>query len=251
MALSGIRITDLPEDTTLISSTDNFLKIKVDNGLLKSFKVSGQTFLASFSGFNTASNAGGGIPIFNGLTPDSRGLTFNTLSGGSGIIINSDSNLISFQVYGNNFITPTMLQPNIITSSNIAPNGITNTSIASNTINYSNLYNGADQNAVQQRMAKAWVNFDGINVVNGNCNIKSSYNVQSVTRQSVGNYTVVFSSSMNDTYYAVIASANDPSGGAFVNVNTQTRPNCSIEVVRASPLAPYDVSNISVIVFGN
>ena len=40
--------------------------------------------------------------------------------------------------------------------------------------------------ALDQRMAKAWVNFDGMNTVF----IRHSYNVSSITDQGVGRYDV-------------------------------------------------------------
>ncbi len=49
--------------------------------------------------------------------------------------------------------------------------------------------------------AKAWVNFNGVGVVA----IRDSYNVSSITDNSVGIYTVNFTNNMSDANYAVLA----------------------------------------------
>lgn len=62
--------------------------------------------------------------------------------------------------------------------------------------------------------ARAWVNFNGINdttdvvsTANTNRFIRASGNVASVLRNSVGNYTITFTTAMPDANYVVIASS--------------------------------------------
>jgi hypothetical protein len=52
---------------------------------------------------------------------------------------------------------------------------------------------------------RAWVNFDGMTGA-----IRGQGNVSAVTRNAVGNYTVSFATTMTDTNYAVIATADNP-----------------------------------------
>ena len=55
------------------------------------------------------------------------------------------------------------------------------------------------------RVAKAWVNFNG----SGTVAIRSSYNISSITDNSVGNYTINFTTAMADVDYSVGLSATD------------------------------------------
>ena len=61
-------------------------------------------------------------------------------------------------------------------------------------------------------VAKAWVNFDGINgsVVGGEfrCNILKNYNIDRVVRTSTGRYTVYFTTPAPDAYYVVTGACN-------------------------------------------
>ena len=56
--------------------------------------------------------------------------------------------------------------------------------------------------------ARAWVNFNGINDTTDVVSfIRASGNVASVLRNSVGNYTITFTTAMPDANYVVIASS--------------------------------------------
>ena len=55
--------------------------------------------------------------------------------------------------------------------------------------------------ALDQRMAKAWVNFNGV----GTVAIRSSYNVSSITDNATGNYYINYASAPSDNH-AVTAS---------------------------------------------
>ena len=54
--------------------------------------------------------------------------------------------------------------------------------------------------ALDQRMAKAWVDFNGT----GTVAIRGSYNVSSITDNSTGNYSVNFATNMANTNYATV-----------------------------------------------
>ena len=61
---------------------------------------------------------------------------------------------------------------------------------------------GAD---VTTRLCSAWVNFNGA----GTVAIRDSYNISSITDNSVGNYTINFTTAMPDANYSVGLAAND------------------------------------------
>jgi hypothetical protein len=56
-----------------------------------------------------------------------------------------------------------------------------------------------------QGSAKAWVNFDGTVAIG---NVRSAYNVSSVTKNGTGNYTVNFTNAMADANYSLVSSFN-------------------------------------------
>jgi hypothetical protein len=66
--------------------------------------------------------------------------------------------------------------------------------------------------AVQQRLVKAWVNFNGTTSPG---TIRSSFNVSSVTRNSTGNFTINFTTPMASSNYVIAGSpdqTNDSTG---------------------------------------
>lgn len=80
---------------------------------------------------------------------------------------------------------------------------------------------------------RAWVNFDGTTNVAGNCTIRSSGNVSSVTDLGTGTYRINFTTNMPDTNYCAVATstsgtsadANPGAGGnsfGSFNVNNVT-----------------------------
>jgi len=97
---------------------------------------------------------------------------------------------------------------------------------------------------VASRVAKGWVNFDGVNDV-----IRSSFNVHSVSHTSTGSYTINFNTTIgtgmafsasgnrNDTYGYIIAS----------DVSSAT----SLRVQTSDPgAAKQNINYVSVVVFG-
>lgn len=51
---------------------------------------------------------------------------------------------------------------------------------------------------------RAWVNFDGTTNTGGNCDIRASANVSSVTDNGTGDYTINFTSAMPDVNYCTV-----------------------------------------------
>jgi hypothetical protein len=76
------------------------------------------------------------------------------------------------------------------------------------TITISTLSDGANSTSATNPIlgsAKAWVNFNGVSGV-----VNSSYNISSVTVNSLGNYTVTFTNAFPNINYSVVTQ-----GGTF------------------------------------
>ena len=82
--------------------------------------------------------------------------------------------------------------------------------------------------ALDTRMAKAWVAFNGI----GTVAIRSSYNVSSITDDGVGKYGVNFSTALTDGNYCIGAFVQEDTGGGLRVVSgygTQTASKASVQ----------------------
>ena len=66
------------------------------------------------------------------------------------------------------------------------------------------------------QLAKAWVNFDGT----GTIAIRDDFNIESLTDNGTGNYTVTFSNAMPNANYATIATIG---GGSISNGSESTQ----------------------------
>lgn len=98
--------------------------------------------------------------------------------------------------------------------------------------------------------AKAWVCFNGVTTAT----IRASFNVSSVTRNAVGDYTVSFTTAMSDANYATTSTVTrdlDTLGGWTVNYTTTTRvpTTTSARFLVGSITQNYDSQNISIAIF--
>ena len=104
---------------------------------------------------------------------------------------------------------------------------------------------------------RVWVNFDGTSG-----SIRGSANVTSVTRNSTGNYTINFSSSMPDSNYCPTVSISQGGGQGLVHQVGQGGPNLnsgnysafgtgSLKIVTGNPSSsvPFDVNSCNVAIF--
>ena len=107
----------------------------------------------------------------------------------------------------------------------------------------------------QARIAKAWVNFNGI----GTVAIRSSYNISSITDQATGIYVANFSTAMaSDDYCATVSSGwNTVTWGVpmFGTISGETTPftTTQVGVTLNNPTNDADTDNAYVMiqVFGN
>lgn len=107
----------------------------------------------------------------------------------------------------------------------------------------------------QLTTAKAWVNFNGT----GTIAIRSSYNVSSITDNGVGDYTINFTTALNNANYAYSAGFKQNSTGSLVNCiaesSTVSRTTSAIRLaaicVYATTAAQiFDVADCDVVIFG-
>jgi len=105
--------------------------------------------------------------------------------------------------------------------------------------------------ALDQRMAKAWVNFNGT----GTVAIEASYNVSSITDHTTGDYTILFITPMASAYYSATGMARTNSlGGTILEQRTNVAPTSSslrVSTRDVSDVSPVDAQWISVTVFGS
>ena len=100
--------------------------------------------------------------------------------------------------------------------------------------------------ALDQRMAKAWVNFNGT----GTVAIRDSENVSSITDAGTGNYYVNYSTSLANTNYCVV-SANTNTESNNATLLPVTWATSSIRVSsRNGSASVMDGSLLNVVVMG-
>jgi hypothetical protein len=97
-------------------------------------------------------------------------------------------------------------------------------------------------------IAAAWVNFNGT----GTIAVRDSFNVASLTDSGVGNYTVNFTSSMNNSDYAP-AHGNPDTGAIFYNTQTggQTVSGTRIRSFVTSTVAATDPLGVGLSIHGD
>jgi hypothetical protein len=88
---------------------------------------------------------------------------------------------------------------------------------------------------------RAWVNFDGTTTPP---TIRASGNVASVTRNSTGNYTITFTTAMQDASYSATVSSNSDFGAA-----TSLASGSFVIVTSDGAFQPINASLISVAIF--
>lgn len=107
---------------------------------------------------------------------------------------------------------------------------------------------------IPKNQCSAWVNFDG-----NDGTIRDSYNVSSVVRNDVGNYTINFTTAMNDTAYVVVSTNDaDTSTGNIYSLNnlkTYNRTTTSVNLLSVKQAADdryglVDRVNNYVVIFG-
>lgn len=96
---------------------------------------------------------------------------------------------------------------------------------------------------------RAWVNFNGT----GTVAIRASGNVTSITDNSVGNYTVNFTTAMPDANFVANVSINNVSGGSAIVqpyiVTPSVSSNVQVITLQNSGGSPADTAGTLVSIF--
>jgi hypothetical protein len=127
-----------------------------------------------------------------------------------------------------------------IAGSKLADGGIVTAKIADANITAAKL-NGAQTGSAPIYGARAWANFNGTTTPP---TIGASGNVASVTRNSTGNYTVTFTTAMQDASYSAIVT-----GSADFHTATSLASGSLVIVTSDGAFQPLNASLISVAVF--
>ncbi len=140
------------------------------------------------------------------------------------------------------------LGPNTVSESALLNNSVTTDKIANNSITRAKL-DSIGQGAGNPPIygCRAWVRFNGTVPVS----IASSGNVSSVTRTSLGNYTISFTTAMPDTLYCAVGSHNAAGSGYASSTSTVRAGSDAIQVLVTCGVATanFDPSGVSVAVF--
>ena len=156
-----------------------------------------------------------------GTLPVANGGTGVTASTGTGSVVLSSGFTIGAGVINSTTInTSTLVAPNLGTPASGALTNCTFPTLNQNTTGSAASCTGNSATATAlttasgsapSYSARAWVNFDSVGT------IAASGNVSSVTRNSVGDFTVNFTTAMQDANYSAVYTTR-PSSGAIIDV---------------------------------
>jgi hypothetical protein len=102
---------------------------------------------------------------------------------------------------------------------------------------------GAQSGSAPIYGARAWVNFNGT----GTVAIRGSGNVSSITDNNTGNYTVNFTTAMQDANYSVAATSAMDSTGYGVGTNTVT--TTTVQILIGTGVDYIDLASVYVTIF--
>jgi hypothetical protein len=138
-------------------------------------------------------------------------------------------------------VTTGKLADNAVTTIKITDANVTTAKIADANITAAKL-SGAQSGSAPVYGARAWVNFNGTGAVA----IRASGNVTSITDNGTGDYTVNFTTAMQDTNYAVSGSAGNVLTDEFISAKALLTNYCEINTIGAGGTSTVDSLYISV-----
>jgi hypothetical protein len=161
-----------------------------------------------------------------------------------------ETNSVTTLKIADSAVTEPKIATDAVTESKLSASAVTNTKIANLSVTAEKL--GTDE---QKQICKAWVNFNGTGTIGSNQTIRSGYNVSSVLKNGTGDYTVNFTTPMNDVNYAFLASCGNVSGGAinpsvtpFIQALTTSTARL---ILNGATGTPADMNQVVAQVFGN
>jgi hypothetical protein len=152
----------------------------------------------------TSGNAGANFTVSGGFSGSSLDVYLN----GAKLIINSDYSLngTSGIILNQTAVSGDIIEFVSRNTSNVL-NVIDNASIVDEAVTFGKLSNSATESSnVQKRLAKAWVNFNGV----GTVEIREDFNVDTITDYGVGNYGINFTVPMPDVNYVTVVTGSGP-----------------------------------------
>ena len=101
------------------------------------------------------------------------------------------------------------------------------------------------------QLVKVWVNFDGT----GTIAIRDDFNVNDLTDNGTGDYTITFTNAMSDTNYAVaLSAASDTAGGSgnrrIISPRTKATNSHRISCNAVSNNDAKDCVQVNMVIFG-
>lgn len=106
-----------------------------------------------------------------------------------------------------------------------------------------NLY-GVTQ--ADQRQATAWVNFNG----EGTVAIRGAYNVSSITDNGTGDYTINFTTPMNNVDYSFIGQSLGFAATGYTPRGVSSKNTSSLRLLFGGTAGAVDYQQVSIQVFG-
>jgi hypothetical protein len=130
-----------------------------------------------------------------------------------------------------------------LTSINLPPNAVVTADIANAAITAAKM-SGAQTGSAPVYGCRAWCRFDG--TLTGTNAPLAGGNVTSVTRNSIGNYTINFTTAMPDANFCVQAAINNVSGGSALTVAYVVPPtyagSCQVITLQDNGSNPADTA---------
>jgi hypothetical protein len=134
------------------------------------------------------------------------------------------------------------IQDGVVGTNDIANNAVTTAKVADANITAAKL-SGAQSGAAPVYGARAWCVFNGTTA--GTNAPTSGGNVSTVTRNSAGNYTINFTTAMQDANYSIVVSGN----GGLTYLGTTSTGSANVLCVNASTGVPIDITLVTVAIF--
>tara|TARA_R110000782_G_scaffold217345_1_gene304818 strand:+ start:390 stop:767 length:378 start_codon:yes stop_codon:yes gene_type:complete len=102
--------------------------------------------------------------------------------------------------------------------------------------------------ALDKRMAKAWVKFRGADTLT----IRDSYNVSSITDNGVGNYSMNFTTAMDNAHYGAVCNGSHYNWDSIYSIiSSSNASHLRIGATRAANNVFSDSDIITGVVFAN